>query len=109
MLNRSTSACTAAQKITKSSSFIRQATITTMLLLVAVFFVGCNNEEPKKQPISSEIINDLPDQYGVNNKYQVIVIDSCQYIYCWFGAASGGGSLTHKGNCKFCDARQHSH
>ncbi|CAB4140539.1 hypothetical protein UFOVP402_40 [uncultured Caudovirales phage] len=48
MLNRSTSACTAAQKSTKSSSLIRQATITTMLLLAVVFFVACSEN---KQPV----------------------------------------------------------
>ena len=43
MLNQSTSACTAAQKSTKSSSLIRQATITTVLLL-AVVFSSCENK-----------------------------------------------------------------
>jgi hypothetical protein len=46
MLNRSTSACTAAQKSTKSSSLIRQATITAMLLL-AVVFSSCQKQEEK--------------------------------------------------------------
>ena len=39
-------------------------------------------------------------------EYEVIVIDSCEYIYAWFGAGNGGGSLTHKGNCKFCKMRK---
>ena len=43
MLNRSMSACTAAKKSTKRSSLIRQATITTMLLLAAVFLSSCDN------------------------------------------------------------------
>ena len=47
MLNRSTSACTATQKSTKSLGLIRQATITVMLLLAAVFSSCEIKERPK--------------------------------------------------------------
>lgn len=47
MLNRSTSACTAAQTSTKRSSLIRQATITAMLLLAAVFSSCEIKQRPK--------------------------------------------------------------
>ena len=39
--------------------------------------------------------------------YDIIVIDSCEYIeysFC-FGTQSGVYSLTHKGNCEFCKQR----
>ena len=84
------------------------AVLAAILLLAAVFSVGCNNEPIKVQSLKSEKITELPDQCGGKNTYNVIILDSCEYIYCWFGAGNGGGSLTHKGNCKFCAARQHS-
>lgn len=31
--------------------------------------------------------------------YEIVIIDGCEYIYMWFGTTSGGGSLTHKGDC----------
>ncbi len=40
------------------------------------------------------------------NTYMVVILDSCEYIYAWFGMANGGGSMTHKGNCKFCAKRK---
>ena len=41
----------------------------------------------------------------LDNGYVIIVLDSCEYIYAWFGGGYGGGTLTHKGNCKFCKER----
>lgn len=39
------------------------------------------------------------NEYEVNEKYLVITIDSCEYIYVPNGNASWG---THKGNCNRC-------
>ena len=46
------------------------------------------------------------DEIGNINKfekYDVIVIDSCEYIQ--YGDAYGYLSITHKGNCKYCAER----
>lgn len=62
-------------------------------MLVAVFFVGCvNNDVPKKQ---------IKEVIGFSN-VEVIEIDNCEYIYIPSGNGSWG---SHKGNCKFCLAR----
>lgn len=33
------------------------------------------------------------------------VRDSCEYTYLWTGAGNGGGTIFHKGNCKYCQER----
>ena len=38
--------------------------------------------------------------------YEVVVIDSCEYIfYSEKRGHSGYGFMAHKGNCKFCEKR----
>lgn len=41
-----------------------------------------------------------------DDKYSIVVIDSCEYIECDYGILDQRiYSLTHKGNCKFCSKR----
>lgn len=62
-------------------------------MLVAVLFVGCEQQNvPKKQ---------IKDVFAFSN-VEVVEIDGCEYIYVPNGNASWG---SHKGNCKFCLAR----
>lgn len=64
-------------------------------MLVAVLFVGCSNPQPKGESTTSK--------YG---DYSLKVIDSCEYIEYDYGIVDQRVySLTHKGNCKFCLAR----
>jgi hypothetical protein len=80
-------------------------------LLVAVIFCGCGTDgkTPEQREVKetkaykSEIINF--SNYQNNVKVNTVVIDSCEYLYAWFGMGNGGGSFTHKGNCKFCAER----
>lgn len=37
--------------------------------------------------------------------YEVMVIDSCEYIVGWGGNGDGGPIMTHKGNCRYCKQR----
>ena len=63
------------------------------VLLVAVFLVGCEDQNvPKKK---------IKDIFAFSN-IEVIEVDGCEYIYVPNGNASWGA---HKGNCKFCLAR----
>lgn len=41
----------------------------------------------------------------VNDRCVVITIDSCEYLYIENSEFSDGGSLSHKGNCKYCAER----
>lgn len=69
------------------------AVLVAILLLAAVFFQSCKGDD-----------NDtIPEK-----TYEIKVIDSCEYIYVSRRPFAGDFSLTHKGNCKFCAARQHS-
>lgn len=40
--------------------------------------------------------------------YKVITIDSCEYIYVSRRPWGAEFSLTHKGNCKFCEKRKNN-
>lgn len=62
-------------------------------MLVAVFLFGC--ESPKGESSTD-----------TGKSYTIKVIDSCEYIECDYGIFDQRVySLTHKGNCKFCLAR----
>lgn len=68
-------------------------------MLVAVFFVGCQEQPSSKGSVDATRIDD----YEVANQgVQILTIDSCEYVWCKNGYGAG---LTHKGNCKFCLAR----
>ena len=92
MQNQSTSARTAAKYSSKCSLLFRQAPILAILMLAAVFS-SCNTP-------TAETVED-------GDGYNVIVIDSCEYIEVkgMVGANNGYYSITHKGNCKLCAAR----
>ena len=68
-------------------------------MLVAVFFVGCKEVTRSNGSVDATIIDD----YEVSHKgVQILTIDGCEYVWCKNGYGAG---LTHKGNCKFCLAR----
>lgn len=65
-----------------------------LLLLISIMMMSCNvspsGERKKKEG------------------YSIINIDSCEYIeVSYLAAVSSNGyySITHKGNCKFCQLR----
>lgn len=61
------------------------------ILLVGIVFVSCNENNGSE--------NDLrPEQ-----NYQIKIIDSCEYIYVSRRPWGSEFSITHKGNCKFCE------
>jgi hypothetical protein len=66
-----------------------------LILLIAISFVSCfetENAEIKKT------------DYTVNGSgLYIYIIDSCEYLGLVYGFNSD--KLTHKGNCKFCKAR----
>lgn len=84
---------------TKMSNY-RNCFALAYVLLVAVIFCGC--EEPVKQTIKEEkFFYAKLDRY--NNKFKIVVIDSCEYLYT--DAGNNGQTVFHKGNCKFCVER----
>ena len=95
MLNRNSSARTAAQKSSKCSSLIRPATIAAILMLAAGLILS-SCEMPKEK--NAEFV----EYYNYGN-VRVIDIDSCQYVLY---NVYGGYSITHKGNCKYCLTRK---
>lgn len=63
---------------------------TLYLILIILIFSSCsnNNETVIKKDIT----------------YEVVIIDSCEYLKRYNGY-NLGYSFTHKGNCKFCTER----
>ena len=76
----------------KKMRLLPSAVLAAMLLLAAVFS-SC--ETPNAETVES------------GDGYNVILIDSCEYIEVkgMVGASNGYYSIAHKGNCKFCAAR----
>lgn len=58
-----------------------------LLALLAMIMVGCKDEEGREY---------ATDERGYT--YEVLVIDSCEYLRSAY-------QLAHKGNCKFCAER----
>lgn len=69
---------------------VLQPGIAAILLLAAVFS-GCRNDKQKATDIETG--------------YEIIVIDSCQYIVSKSPRGDYGWVMSHKGNCKFCASR----
>lgn len=74
--------------------FKTQSIAFAYVLLVVVFLIGCEKDKTKSEVIKQEVKEEF---YG--QKIEIVVIDSCEYLYVSNGNASWG---SHKGNCKFC-------
>ncbi len=72
----------------KTKTLILAITKAFFILLVMCYFYSCAQHPAKQQ---------LKD-------YEIIVIDSCEYIYAYRGV-DVGGLFTHKGNCRYCAER----
>ena len=75
------------------------------VMLVAVIFCGCRNENTTQAPIEKQTKNGrIIYDYGLNTKVRVFEVDSCEYI--GFDAGTEAGTaIIHKQNCKFCAER----
>lgn len=68
-----------------------------LFILISFLLLSCANEGEQE---------DIFNPTRSDNVMRTLVIDSCEYLYIWTGDARGGGTLSHKGNCKFCIFRQ---
>lgn len=76
---------------------ITKTTIVGYTMLIAFIFCGCGTEPQIK---TEEQIKQENNWGG----FEVIVVDSCEYLNQFDGPHSGY-RFTHKGNCKFCTER----
>lgn len=74
----------------KTKTSILSVTKAFFILLVMCCFFSCTRGDKLKN------INKF-------EKYDVVVIDSCEYIQ--WGISYGYLNITHKGNCKYCAER----
>lgn len=66
------------------------------LCLLPPFIYSCSDTPPLS------IQNTTYRLPGAFSNLEIVVVDSCEYIY---GHTGNGNVLTHKGNCKFCQIR----
>jgi hypothetical protein len=64
------------------------------ILLSTVLMIGCGVPSPDER--EAKIQKDLA------GKYNVLIIDSCEYILL---SKYRKGFMAHKGNCKYCELR----
>ena len=67
---------------------------TLMVVVLAVLFISCFETTVPSERMSASV-------FGYQLK--ILVIDSCEYIA--LDPGMNRGILTHKGNCKYCAAR----
>lgn len=75
--------------------------LLAIIILLAAALSGCVNEKAKSE---TDILDSREwTEYKTYGHYiEVVVIDSCEYLYSYNHNATW---CTHKGNCKFCAAR----
>ena len=61
-----------------------------LIILISLFFIGCTSQNVEKKTTNYVVVDNL-------NPLQLVIIDSCEYL---FGAWGDATVLTHKGNCK---------
>jgi hypothetical protein len=71
-----------------------------ILIIFMLFFFACNNTQPDLPTVRLGPLENFFS--GADCHYQIVEIDSCEYIYVMNSNASWG---SHKGNCKFCAER----
>ena len=65
-----------------------------LLAFTALMVVGCVSEQER---------DEILKQHERFQDFQVVVVDSCEYVYRYSGSS---GMAAHKGNCKFCAKRR---
>lgn len=74
------------------------------ILLAVVLFQSCTIEAPKQ--IEEEPKKEVERNVLANSDFEIVVIDSCEYIvFDRVHGYAGGGGICHKQNCKFCTER----
>lgn len=73
--------------------------IVIVIVVLMVLIAGCEEQTNEPPKVLSEVDKVRNSMYGPSG-YQVLIIDSCEYIVGWGGGGYGGPILTHKGNCK---------
>lgn len=68
-------------------------------ILLSTVFYSCSRHRGGLEVEESSLFDDY---VVVNQGVQVLVIDSCEYVWCKNGYGAG---IAHKGNCKFCIER----
>lgn len=78
---------------TKTTFQPRTVGLLVTVLLAAGLFSGCSAKGPRQEVKQSD----------ADRTFQVIEVDSCEYLYMVYGYQ---GYMAHKGNCRFCAARR---
>lgn len=77
-------------KLTQTEKLILTGLMVLLGLAMMSGMISCKEPNVKKTKTTFQIDNEL-------NPIEMVVIDSCEYLYAPWGSAT---VLTHKGNCK---------
>ncbi len=75
--------------------------LVLICILSSTVFYSCNKNNSSNE-LKVEESNTYDGYVVVNEGVQVLVIDSCEYVWCKNGYGAG---IAHKGNCRFCRER----
>ncbi len=81
---------------------------TTLLLVLITIITACNEYDPaqQKEIIKSarriDVIWTDENNFSSSEEFTIIIVDSCEYLVAKHDRSR---IITHKGNCKFCIAR----
>ena len=65
-----------------------------LIALLTTIIIGCEVKDPY-------------ETVTIKNGFNVIIVDSCEYLYKKVPAGYAGyGFMAHKGNCRFCKERK---
>ena len=67
-----------------------------ILILLCLAITSCEQKDVASRSYLNYIDHNYDDKLPIG--YDVLVIDSCEYI-------SAANQITHKGNCKYCEKR----
>jgi len=66
--------------------------------------VICSCTERDKERMQIRSTQETAFEYRLAD-VERITIDSCEYIWCWYGYVNGGATMIHPADCKYCIAR----
>ncbi len=77
----------------------------TIFILSVILLLGCDNLEKSIQQHEIESKQNRIDERL--KRFNTVVYDSCEYVVAEYNVTNGynAGSITHKGNCRFCKVR----
>lgn len=79
---------------------MKNKTLTCYLTLICIFLITIVFSSCGETAQANHL-----EQKQKHNRYNLVIIDSCEYLEGPAALPTNWNVLTHKGNCKFCKQR----